>query len=132
MKNRFIPLLAALALTSVQAFAADAVTSYSPPVTTHDQSAAQQQAAQDKAAKKAANKATKAANRKLAANVRKAVTKAGDVPMANVVVLAKSGVVTLAGSVPETTQIAAAQQHAQDVEGVSQVVNRLTVRTPGN
>lgn len=131
MKHRFIPMLAALALTSVHVQAADAATSYSPPVVTHAPIAASG-AAQEKATRKEAHKAEKAADRKLAANVRKAVTKEGDVPMANVIVLAKSGVVTLTGSVPETTQIAAAQQHAQDVEGVSQVVNRLTVRMPGN
>ncbi|PYE20488.1 BON domain-containing protein [Paraburkholderia silvatlantica] len=131
MKHRFIPMLAALALTSVHALAADAATSYSPPVVTHAPNAAPG-AAQEKAARKAAHNAAKAADRKLAANVRKAMTKKGDVRMANVVVLAKSGVVTLTGTVPEATQIAAAQQHAQDVEGVSQVVNRLTVRTPGN
>ncbi|WP_321908289.1 MULTISPECIES: BON domain-containing protein [unclassified Paraburkholderia] len=131
MKQRLIPMLAALALTSVHALAADAATSYSPPVVTHAPTDASG-AAQEKATRKAAHKAEKAADRKLAATVRKAVTKEGDVPMANVVVLAKSGVVTLTGTVPDTTQIAAAQQHAQDVEGVSQVVNRLTVRTPGN
>ncbi|NLP64819.1 BON domain-containing protein [Paraburkholderia sacchari] len=131
MKQRFIPMLAALALTGVHALAADAATSYSPPVATHAPNATSG-AAQEKAARKAAHKAAKAADRKLAANVRKAVTKAGDVPMANVVVLAKSGVVTLTGTVPETAQIAVAEQHAQDVEGVSQVVNRLSVRTPGN
>lgn len=127
MNHRVISLLAVLTLTSAHALAADAATSYSPPVVTHAPIAASG-AAQEKAAHKAA----KAADRKLAANVRKAVTKDGGVPMANVVVLAKSGVVTLTGSVPETTQIAAAQQRAQDVDGVSQVVNRLTVRTPGN
>ncbi|WP_233887122.1 BON domain-containing protein [Paraburkholderia flagellata] len=131
MNHRVIVTLAALAFTSAQALAADAATSYSPPVVTHAPIAASG-AAQEKAAHQAAHKAAKAADRKLAANVRKAVTKEGGVPMANVVVLAKSGVVTLTGSVPEITQIAAAQQRAQDVEGVSQVVNRLTVRTAGN
>ncbi|WP_233887610.1 BON domain-containing protein [Paraburkholderia flagellata] len=131
MKHCFIPMLAALAFTSVQALAADAATSYSPPVVAQVPYAASG-AAQDKAARKAAHKAAKLADRHLAANVRKALTKQRDVAMANVVVLAKTGVVTLTGSVPETTQIAAAQQHAQDVEGVSQVVNRLTLRTPGN
>jgi hyperosmotically inducible periplasmic protein len=73
--------------------------------------------------------ATRAANRQLARNVRRALTKAGDIQMETVTVRAKNGVVTLSGSVPEDGQIGRAGDLAKQVQGVVSVRNRLIVLT---
>jgi len=46
-------------------------------------------------------------------------------------VVARSGRVTLVGSVPENDQIALAAQRAQSVAGVTDVANRLSIDMPG-
>lgn len=80
------------------------------------------------AERKSANKA----DRLLAKNVRKALTQSNDVDLARMTVLAKSGKVTLSGSVPEEDQIQLAEQHAKAVAGVTTVANRLVIATPGH
>jgi hyperosmotically inducible protein len=72
------------------------------------------------------------ADRLLAKNVRKALTQSNDVDLARMTVLAKSGKVTLSGSVPEEDEIQLAEQHAKEVAGVTTVANRLTIATPGH
>jgi hyperosmotically inducible protein len=125
MRNKpfhlFAPAIVALLLSASAVSYAES--SYSPPITNH--------IAQPSSAA-AAKKSTRAANRKLAKDVRSALTKGGDVQMSRLVILAKSGSVTLTGSVPEQNQIQLAEEHASTVGGVTKVVNRLSIETPGN
>jgi osmotically-inducible protein OsmY len=72
-------------------------------------------------------KAVRAANRKLAKNVRTAMANAKDIEMTHIFVYAKSGVVTLSGSVPKSNQVDRAGEIAKSVTGVSSVDNRLSV-----
>lgn len=76
-------------------------------------------------------KAAKSADRALARKVRSTLSKAKDINVADITVRAKSGDVTLQGSVPEQTQIDSATHVAQGVPGVSSVKNALTIRPPG-
>ncbi|MGF6740899.1 BON domain-containing protein [Paraburkholderia atlantica] len=109
-------------------FADDAAVAYVPPVQAHP--AAPKDPA--KAQRKAEKKAERAADRHLATNVRKAIVKAGGVDASHMTVVAKSGAITLEGSVPEAAQIDLAQQQAQQVAGVTGVTNRLTIATAGH
>lgn len=76
-------------------------------------------------------KAAKSADRALAKKVRTALSRNKNISATNVTVRAKSGVVTLQGSVPEQLQIDQATQVAQSVPGVLSVKNALTVRAFG-
>lgn len=78
-------------------------------------------------------KAMRIANRKLAKQVRAALTKAKPaLPMTDITVIAKGGVVSLTGSVPSQDQSAQATTVAQGVPGVSSVNNKLSIKQPGN
>jgi len=79
-----------------------------------------------------ARKAMKKSDRNLAKRVRAAISAPGQVDMSNVAVLARSGKVTLVGSVPENEQIDLARQRAQSVAGVTHVVDDLTIRIVGH
>ncbi|MBB5401616.1 MULTISPECIES: BON domain-containing protein [Paraburkholderia] len=109
-------------------FADDAAVSYLPPVQ------ARPAVPKDpvKAQRKTEQKAERAADRHFATNVRKAIIKAGGVDASHMSVVAKSGAITLEGSVPEAAQIDLAQQHAQQVAGVTGVTNRLSLATSGH
>jgi hyperosmotically inducible periplasmic protein len=74
---------------------------------------------------------SKAANRKLAKDVRRALSRAKDISVANINVRAVNGVVTLAGTVPDGSQIDKATKGAQGVSGVTAVKNSLTIRPVG-
>jgi osmotically-inducible protein OsmY len=76
-------------------------------------------------------KGAKSADRALAKNVRTALSRNKNIIATNVTVRARSGVVTLQGSVPEQLQIDQATQVAQSVPGVLSVKNALTVRAFG-
>ncbi|MDE1182559.1 BON domain-containing protein [Paraburkholderia sp.] len=76
-------------------------------------------------------KATKSANRALAKNVRRALSKTKGLSVSNIVVRARSGAVTLEGSVPEQAQADLATTAAQGVSGVTSVKNALTIRAIG-
>lgn len=76
-------------------------------------------------------KADKAANRALGRKVRSALSKTKGVSVANIVVRARGGAVTLEGSVPEQAQVDVATQAAQGVAGVTSVKSALTVRPIG-
>ncbi|ANB76385.1 hypothetical protein AYM40_29560 [Paraburkholderia phytofirmans OLGA172] len=78
-----------------------------------------------------AHKAMKSADRKLSRDVRKAIASGGAVDMLHLGIVARSGKVTLVGSVPEEGQIDLATQLAQSVSGVTKVANRLSVDVPG-
>jgi hyperosmotically inducible periplasmic protein len=127
MKRKFISALVLLTLACGEVQADDTASSYSPPVETHAP-----KAASGSAQSKQVSKAAKAADRKLAKSVRNALRQAKDVEVADVFVFAKSGVVTLTGTVPDTSQIDTVARHAQDVEGVQRVVNRLTLPEQAN
>jgi hyperosmotically inducible protein len=73
----------------------------------------------------------KQANRALQKKVRAALTRAKGIDAANILVRARSGVVTLEGTVPEQDQADKAVQVAQGVAGVSSVKNALSVKEPG-
>jgi len=79
----------------------------------------------------APSKATKASNRALQRSVRKALSKTKGLSVNNITVRARSGAVTLEGSVPEQPQSDLATQAAQGVAGVTSVKNDLTIRAIG-
>ena len=79
----------------------------------------------------ATGKQAKAANRALGRKVRSALAKTKGVSVANISVRARGGAVTLAGTVPDQSQIDLATQAAQGVAGVTSVKNALTVRPVG-
>ena len=76
-------------------------------------------------------KSTKAADRALQRSVRKTLSKTKGVSVDNITVHARSGAVTLEGSVPDQSQIDPATQAAQGVAGVTSVKNDLTIRPIG-
>lgn len=78
-----------------------------------------------------AAKSVKAGNRALQRSVRRALSKTKGLSVANITVRARSGAVTLAGSVPEQPQVDLATQAAQGVAGVTSVKNALTIRPVG-
>ncbi|HWT36988.1 MAG TPA: BON domain-containing protein [Paraburkholderia sp.] len=73
----------------------------------------------------------KAADKKLARDVRKALSAAPNFSVSNVFVKAHDGVVTLSGSVPDGPQIQQATEVAMGVPGVKSVSNHLTIYTKG-
>ncbi|WP_241484891.1 BON domain-containing protein [Caballeronia zhejiangensis] len=75
--------------------------------------------------------ALKAANRKLQKTVLRNLSQTRGLKAGNILVVARGGVVTLAGSVPEAEQIELAVSVARAVNGVSEVRNDLTVRPEG-
>ncbi|CAL8476933.1 BON domain-containing protein [Caballeronia sp. S22] len=72
-------------------------------------------------------KSVREANRRLAKSVRTAMAKARGIDMTQLFVYAKSGVVTLSGSVPKSNQVDRAGEIAKNVPGVSAVDNRLSI-----
>ncbi|MDN7542481.1 BON domain-containing protein [Burkholderia cenocepacia] len=60
--------------------------------------------------------------------VRKAITKAGGIDVANIVVRSKGGAISLEGTVPDQAQIDKAEEAAKSVKGVTSVSNKLTVQ----
>jgi hyperosmotically inducible periplasmic protein len=71
---------------------------------------------------------SKAANRALVKQVRKALARAKGLEPTRIYTKAVDGVVTLTGSVPDQSQIDIATQATQGVQGVTSVQNKLTVR----
>lgn len=72
-------------------------------------------------------KATRAADRKLGRDVRRALARAQGFDVSNVFVRARSGAVTLTGSVPDGGQIQQAADIARGVPGVKSVSNKITL-----
>jgi hyperosmotically inducible periplasmic protein len=70
----------------------------------------------------------KAENRALQKTVRRALAKTKGLSVTNILVKARSGAVTLQGSVPESQQISLATETTRYVSGVTFVTNNLTVR----
>ncbi|WP_396333170.1 BON domain-containing protein [Burkholderia anthina] len=73
-------------------------------------------------------KAVRAENRRLCRDIRKALVKSRKLDTQNIAVICRSGVVTLAGTVPEQGQVDIAAAVAMSVAGVQSVTNALTVR----
>jgi osmotically-inducible protein OsmY len=71
------------------------------------------------------------ADKKLARDVRKALSKAPNFNVSNVFVKARGGVVTLSGSVSDGPQMQQATEVAKGVPGVTSVSNHLTLYTRG-
>jgi hyperosmotically inducible periplasmic protein len=76
-------------------------------------------------------KQVKQANRALGRKVRATLAKTKGLSVSNITVRARGGDVTLAGSVPEQSQVEIATQAAQGVAGVTSVKNALTIRAEG-
>ncbi|NML97086.1 BON domain-containing protein [Paraburkholderia sp. RP-4-7] len=74
---------------------------------------------------------SKTANRALQKNVRRALSRSKGLSVANILVRAQGGAITLQGTVPESGQIDLATKIAGGVAGVTSVVNRLTVSAVG-
>lgn len=77
---------------------------------------------------KASQKCIRKADRKLGADVRRALGKTKDITATNIFVRARSGVVTLTGSVPESAEIIRAEEIARGVAGVRTVNNKLSLQ----
>src|SRR5437868_7071378 len=71
------------------------------------------------------------ADKKLARDVRKALSKAPNFNVSNVYVKARGGFVTLSGSVSDGSQLQQAAEVAKGVPGVTSVSNHLTLYTKG-
>ncbi|MFM0504017.1 BON domain-containing protein [Paraburkholderia caffeinilytica] len=76
-------------------------------------------------------KSVKQADRALGRKVRGALSKTKGLSVTNITVRARSGAVTLAGTVPEQPQVDLATQAAQAVPGVTSVKNALSIRPVG-
>jgi hyperosmotically inducible periplasmic protein len=88
--------------------------------------------AQDTTAPPSISKATiRKTNLMLEHNVRGALYK-GKIDGANVRIVAKAGKISLAGTVPDESQVGLAGTIAASVEGVSGVYNLLSVGAPGH
>jgi hyperosmotically inducible protein len=77
---------------------------------------------------KAAAKAARKANRKLGYAVRKAIAKGNGLDVSGLTVRTRGGVVTLSGTMPDTSQIDKAVATAKTVQGVTSVINKLTIK----
>jgi hyperosmotically inducible protein len=75
--------------------------------------------------------AVKAQNRATAKTVRKALTAAKGLRSDNIVVLVKGGVITLAGTVPDGSQVQIATDAATGVAGNVPVSNKLSIKEQG-
>ena len=73
-------------------------------------------------------KSARKADRKLSTEVRRALSKTKGVDVTNIFVRARSGAITLTGSVPEGAQIDKAEAVARGVLGVTSVTNKLSMQ----
>ena len=118
---------AVLVAASLHAYAQTDESTAAPATTASPTAAARQQFKQSRSE----YRAVRAANRRLARQVRAALAREGRVSVANVTVRARDGAVTLQGTVPEAAQIDRATQAAKGVDGVTSVKNALSIRRVG-
>ncbi|CAN7774519.1 BON domain-containing protein [Caballeronia sp. LjRoot31] len=78
----------------------------------------------------AAAPSTKALNRALARKVHGALSKKKGLDPTHIYVKAVGGAITLTGSAVNQAQIDLATEAAQNVEGVTSVTNKISVRAP--
>jgi osmotically-inducible protein OsmY len=76
-------------------------------------------------------KSTRASDRKLGRDVRRALSRTQGFNVSNVFVRARGGAVTLTGSVPEGPMIQQAADVARGVPGVTSVSNKITLGVQG-
>jgi osmotically-inducible protein OsmY len=76
-------------------------------------------------------KSSKASNKALSKEVRRAMTKTKGLTSSNINVRVRDGAVTLAGTVPDNSQIEKATEAAKSVPGVTSVKNAITIREVG-
>jgi hypothetical protein len=100
---------------------------YSPPVESH-------LATQDneKHETKVRKKNQRIADRALSRKVRQALTKTQGLQTGSITVLARQGVVSLVGYVPDNQQVQLAGDSAGKVVGVTSVTNNLVLGEPGH
>lgn len=128
----------ALKLTGCVVLAAASFQVYAQNAQPTDQAASPAAASPTAAARqqfkesRAQYRAARAANRKLARQVRGALARDSHISVANITVRARDGAVTLQGSVPEAAQIGRAADVAKGVAGVNSVTNALTIRPVGS
>lgn len=96
---------------------------YSAPIATHV-------AEHDSA--KSQKKVQRAADRALAKQVRTALTKTKGLQTVNITVLARHGVISLSGHVPDTEQVQLAGNTATQIAGVTSVTNNLVPGEAGH
>ena len=77
-------------------------------------------------------KTIRAQNRQLENQVRRSLTKTKDLDAGGIIVVARSGKVTLDGTVPDEDQIQLAGTAAAGVPGVSNVTNNVRMREAGH
>jgi hyperosmotically inducible periplasmic protein len=77
-------------------------------------------------------KAMRAENRKLQKAVVRSLSHTKGLSASNILVVARGGVVTLAGSVPDAAQIELAVSATRTVDGVKDVKENLVVRPEGS
>ncbi|WP_158940170.1 BON domain-containing protein [Burkholderia sp. S171] len=97
-------------------------------VCAQSQSSTPTASADSAASAKASQTSTRKADRKLSSDVRRALGKSKEITATNIFVRARSGAVTLMGSVPENSQIDRAAQVANSVPGVTSVTNKLSLQ----
>ncbi|HZZ02747.1 BON domain-containing protein [Paraburkholderia sp.] len=68
------------------------------------------------------------ADRKLSADVRHALGKTRGIDVTNIFVRARSGAITLTGSVPDSAQISKAEEVARGVAGVTSVTSKISMQ----
>ena len=76
-------------------------------------------------------KAIRAENRRLQKAVVRSLSHTKGVSPGNILVVARSGIVTLEGSVPDAAQVALAVSAARRVDGVKDVKESLAIRPEG-
>jgi hyperosmotically inducible protein len=126
VKSRYVMNMVGAALVSLSIGVAHAQTS------TVASSASASSSASAPVSSKAARKQMRAANRALAKSVRQALNHTKGLVSSSINVNAKSGAVTLSGTVPDQTQIALAETTAKSVSGVMSVKNNLTLDIVSN
>jgi hyperosmotically inducible protein len=109
-----VALLASVLSLGVQAQGSEAMTSSAAAATNHP------------------GKPERAANRALQRKVRAALVKTRGLNASNVSVRARSGAVTLEGTVPTQEEVERAMEVAKSVSGVASVRNALTMRELGH
>lgn len=83
------------------------------------------------ASSKESRKQLRAENRALAKRVRQALAHTKGLTSSGITVIAKSGAVTLTGTVPDQAQIGLAEATAKNVSGVTSLKNNLTLDIVG-
>jgi hyperosmotically inducible periplasmic protein len=107
-----LAIVAATALVSIPAYSQVSATDASSPAPT--------------------KKEMRAKNRALEKAIRKNFSKNNNLDSTGIFIIPRNGIVSLAGDVPEASQIEIAGQIAAATPGVTHVNNKISLRYPGN